>query len=128
MRKTVHIIGIIVIILLAFLTQQWWQNTQYETNEKLFVYGTLKNPLVRFYACRCITQAIPYTLSGHKYESRNIYKDTNHNSVAGYILLVTPLELARFDSYENTPQKYQRKAIEINREKVWLYQKTNSLR
>ena len=124
MRNIKYIIGIIVIILLAFLTQQWWQNTQYETNEKLFVYGTLKNPLVRFYACRCVTQAIPYTLSGYKYEKRNIYEKPN-TKVTGYLLSVTSVELKRFDTYEKSPDKYQRKSLDIMGEKVWVYKKTN---
>lgn len=125
MKYGVYASSCLLVILLIFITQQWWTNRPYQPTEYVFVYGTLKNPLLRFYACRCVTDATPYTLSGYTYNERNIYKSTAEDSVTGYILSVTPLELARFDTYENIPQQYQRNQLQIQQKSVWWYQKTD---
>lgn len=94
-----------------------------EETEYLFVYGTLKNPVIRFYACRCVTEESDAALPGYKKVGLNIVPEQS-SAVAGALLRVTPLELKRLDRYENAPQKYQRTRVTLRGgEEVWVYSK-----
>ena len=94
-----------------------------EESEYLFVYGTLRNPIIRFYACRCVTEERDAFLPEYKKIGLNIVPEQS-SVVAGVLLRVTPLELKRLDRYENTPQKYQRTRVTLRGgEEVWVYSK-----
>ena len=108
----------------AFLLHQWWENRTAPAHEYLFVYGTLTNPLTRFYACRCLPETMaPATLSGYARipHQRTIVPGTSEDRVSGTILTITPVELRRFDRYERVPQKYRRERVTINEKDVWVY-------
>lgn len=91
-----------------------------ETLQPLFVYGTLKNPLIRLYACGCITEAEPTTLNDYRKDGLNIVPDQS-SVVNGELLLVSSTELRRLDRYEDVPENYQRKSITINGIDTWVY-------
>jgi len=88
--------------------------------ESVFVYGTLMNPTIRLFACRCRTGAEPATLDGFVRDGRNILP-TDEGSVAGYIIRVTPEELRNLDRYERVPTKYSRITVEIDAVTHWAY-------
>jgi gamma-glutamylcyclotransferase (GGCT)/AIG2-like uncharacterized protein YtfP len=86
----------------------------------LFVYGTLQNNLIRYYACRCLVPELPVTLPEYEKVGLNIVPTAN-SSVSGSIISVSTSQLERIDAYENTPQKYTRETISINGETHWVY-------
>jgi len=96
--------------------------SQQEQPHSLFVYGTLQNNLIRYYACRCLVPETPATLLGYQKIGLNIVPAEN-DSVAGSILRVSTTHLERIDSYENIPQKYRREQITIAGESHWVYLK-----
>jgi gamma-glutamylcyclotransferase (GGCT)/AIG2-like uncharacterized protein YtfP len=86
----------------------------------LFVYGTLQNNVIRYYACRCLVPEVPATLPEYEKIGLNIVPTAN-NSVPGSIINVSATQLKRIDSYENIPRKYTRETITINGETHWVY-------
>lgn len=97
--------------------------TENDTDKSsVFVYGTLKNPLVRLYACACLTSETPAILSGYRKEGLNIVLDSS-STVEGEILEVSQVELKRFDRYEDTPNNYRRRQVIIGDSTVWVYVK-----
>jgi len=95
---------------------------QPEQPHSLFVYGTLQNNLLRYYACHCLVPETPATLVGYKKTGLNIVPAENE-SVSGSILFVSTAQLERIDKYENTPQRYTREKISINGQTHWVYLK-----
>jgi len=93
-----------------------------EEPHSLFVYGTLQNNLIRYYACRCLVPETPVTLPGYQKVGLNIVPVEN-NSVSGSILHISTTHLERIDGYENIPQKYRREQIVIDNETHWVYLK-----
>lgn len=107
----------------TYLTLQWVENRDQEATERVFVYGTLTHPMARFYACRCVVDSTPTTLPGYRVEERNLIAEPS--AVAdGYLLSVTPVELARFDRYERVPERYVRERITVGGTEAWVYRKT----
>lgn len=91
-----------------------------EQPHSLFVYGTLKNNLIRYYSCRCLVPETPVTLSGYKKIGLNIVPSET-DSVAGSILQITPTQLERIDRYERVPRRYTRERITIDGHTHWVY-------
>ncbi len=124
MQKILLICFLLLSITLGiFFLHQWWENKSLPSEHKLFVYGTLKNPLVRLYACRCIPESIENaTLQGYMtIESELTIEEKEGEEVHGYILTLTMKELERIDRYERKPHKYRREIIEISGQKMWVY-------
>jgi len=96
-----------------------------ERPHSLFVYGTLQNNLIRFYACLCLVPEKPATLPGYEKIGLNIVPSEN-NSVSGSIIRVSAAELERIDNYENVPERYLRKEISVEEETHWVYVKTKN--
>jgi len=93
-----------------------------EQPHSLFVYGTLQNNLIRYYACRCLVPETPVTLPGYQKVGLNIVPAEN-GFVPGSILRVSTVHLERIDRYENIPRKYRREQITIDGESHWVYLK-----
>lgn len=93
-----------------------------DRTERVFIYGTLLNPVTRTIACWCVTDTYPFTLTGYARTIRNIIPSPN-GQVPGSIIAVSKRELARLDAYEGVPEKYVRTLIKINRRDVWVYLK-----
>ena len=108
------------VFLLGWISFAWYENHDHVQSERVFVYGTLQSPLVRLYACRCITPHHPATVSGWRRDGLTIHPATEH-TVTGQILHVTPVELARFDRYERVPHRYARKQITTSNGVAWVY-------
>jgi len=88
--------------------------------ESIFVYGTLKNPIIRTVMCRCITGSEPATLSNYQQEGLTIIP--NETAVTtGRRIAVSPRALAHLDRYEDVPDNYRRETVVINNETVWVY-------
>lgn len=90
----------------------------------LFVYGTLQNNFLRYYACRCLVPEIPATLPGYQKVGLNIVPAATQ-SVSGAILHVSPTELNRIDRYEDVPKNYTRETVTINGDTHWVYIKND---
>lgn len=91
-----------------------------DRTEKLFVYGTLMNPVIRTYACGCFVGGTPATLQGFRKVERNIVPDP-YSVVAGQLLTLSKRELRVIDRYERTPTYYRRESIQIGDEDVFVY-------
>jgi gamma-glutamylcyclotransferase (GGCT)/AIG2-like uncharacterized protein YtfP len=121
-RKSFKLSCLIVSITLLVLTITLPLIPTHNPNrtETIFVYGTLKNPWIRTFACHCRTAAIPTTLSGYKKVGLTI---TPHASgeVEGFIITVDTIELAHLDQYEDVPHTYRRERLTINNEMHWVY-------
>ena len=91
-----------------------------ERTEKIFVYGTLTNPLFRAYACVCFTEFEPTFLNGYVKGVRNIHEAPS-SRVKGGIIEVSKTELTRIDAYEGVPHHYRREQVEVDGETVWVY-------
>lgn len=97
--------------------------TPVTTTENLFVYGSLTSPLIRLYACQCITDESTAVLNGYKKVGLNIVPDLA-SKVNGKLLQVTPVELERLDTYENTPHNYKRIEVQLtDGVNAWVYVK-----
>lgn len=66
---------------------------------RLYVYGTLKSDITCGWLDVHPKSKTPATLRGYRKQGLNIYKDPE-SSVDGYLLEISPEELARIDSYE----------------------------
>jgi gamma-glutamylcyclotransferase (GGCT)/AIG2-like uncharacterized protein YtfP len=92
--------------------------------EKLFVYGTLKDPKIQMHLVGRTIPGIPDQV--HGYRSHDILDyptalpdPTGH--IIGLVLTVTPEELARFDEYEGA--NYIRVQVTLaSGPTVWMYQ------
>ncbi len=115
-------ISFLVSFMLGWLVYAWYENRAYDPSETLFVYGTLQSPTVRFLVCQCHTPSTPAVLSDYQMHDRTIHPAPG-STVAGQLLHVTPVELARFDRYERTPHYYYRSQIEVNGTTAWVYRR-----
>jgi len=91
-----------------------------EQQHSVFVYGTLRNNLVRFYACHCLVPETPTELAGYRKIGLNIVPSDN-DSVSGSIINVSEKQLQLIDKYENIPQRYTREKITIDKSEHWVY-------
>ena len=88
----------------------------------IFVYGTLENNFIRYYACRCVIPQEPATLTNYKQSGLNILPSQG-DTVSGSIIAVSPTQLRRIDTYENVPTNYTRETVSIAGETHWVYLK-----
>ena len=93
-----------------------------EQQHSVFVYGTLRNNLVRFYACHCLVPEKPTELQGYRKIGLNIVPSDN-DSVSGSIIDISGAQLQLVDKYENIPQRYTREKITIGESEHWVYLK-----
>jgi gamma-glutamylcyclotransferase (GGCT)/AIG2-like uncharacterized protein YtfP len=88
---------------------------------RLFVYGTLRSPIVRFVVTGRVRPAEPATLPGFRRIERNIISDAEAE-VEGYVVHVSTSELRRLDRYERTGQVYERVELTLeDGEPAWVY-------
>lgn len=126
-RPTIFIGGMLLCLLGgAFVIHQWLENRAAPPSERLIVYGTLTNPLVRFYACRCLTPSTPIELPGFTVRDRSLHAASS--TASGQLLRLTPVELARFDRYENVPTAYERTRLSIGTTTAWVYRRVDTER
>lgn len=114
------LIGILLLVGIGIGMWTILQPPHHERTESIFVYGTLTNPIVRAYACWCITDSEPATLTGYYKVGRDVVASSTATT-AGALIQVTPRELMRIDRYEGVPRNYQRIRVEVDGQPVWLY-------
>lgn len=114
------ITGVIVSILFLVYTIPYIIKDSPQYTESIFVYGTLQNELIRFYACRCFVIDTPITLYEFKKIGLNIVP-SSASAVDGNIIRVTPQQLQYIDAYENVPDKYIRSTITIGSMEYFVY-------
>jgi gamma-glutamylcyclotransferase (GGCT)/AIG2-like uncharacterized protein YtfP len=95
--------------------------------EKLFVYGTLRDPAVQQAVFGRVVEAVADTLAG--YEKGEITLDGTvygiirpdaQSQVEGQVIEVTPQELAVIDRYEG--DDYQRFQVTLkSSQRAWVY-------
>jgi gamma-glutamylcyclotransferase (GGCT)/AIG2-like uncharacterized protein YtfP len=95
-----------------------------EQDHSIFVYGTLRNNLIRFYACHCIVGETPVVLQGYQRTGLNIVP-SEKVSVKGSFINVTESQLSLIDKYENVPEHYTREKISIGEKEYWVYIKVD---
>lgn len=118
---SILLVGLFLIVTGLWFITQWHENRDQEPTEQLFVYGTLQNPLIRFLTCRCITPSEPYAISGFHVVKRNLLPAEPEAIVHGQIIEVTPVELTRFDRYEQVPKRYVRVRASFIPREPWVY-------
>jgi gamma-glutamylcyclotransferase (GGCT)/AIG2-like uncharacterized protein YtfP len=88
---------------------------------RLFVYGTLRRPLVRFVVAGRAGEQEPATLPGFRRVGRDIVADPAA-AVEGYVVEVSTAELRRLDRYERTGQRYERiEVVLADGGPAWVY-------
>jgi len=98
--------------------------------QKLFIYGTLKEPKVERKVIGRVLKLQPDVLPGFKKAKAKlksgIYFVISPNkkySVSGFVISVTPQELKQIDDYEG--RDYKRvKVMLASGQKVWVYKKS----
>ncbi|MDX1588012.1 MAG: gamma-glutamylcyclotransferase family protein [Oleiphilaceae bacterium] len=101
----------------------------------LFVYGTLRNPLVRLLVTGQWVESTPARVQGYRREGLNLVPDDDA-SVAGELLWIQTDTLQRLDRYERLGERYQRRRLPPEQtsiegtapeaytgEPVWFYQR-----
>ncbi len=95
--------------------------------EKLFVYGSLRDPAVQIRVIGRVIEGVPDTLQDYGKKDIHfpegtfpmIYPDTGH-IVDGLILDVTPDEIPRLDHYETDAYRRIRVTLQSGIE-AWVY-------
>lgn len=114
--------GVIVsVVFLAYTVPLLVQDSSQAT-ESIFVYGTLRNELIRFYACRCFVLDSPTTVQGFEKIGLNIVPSSTA-AVDGDVIRVTPQQLQFIDTYENIPDTYTRSTLTIEGSEHFVYMK-----
>lgn len=91
--------------------------------QRVFAYGTLRNPLVRLLITRELTTATPAQLPGYRKQGLDII-EADAEKTAGEVFTVTPEGLQRLDRYERLGERYQRIELTLtDGEPAWVYQR-----
>jgi len=91
--------------------------------QRVFAYGTLRNPLVRLLIIRESTDPTPAYLPGYRKQGLDIVK-VDSAKTDGVVFSVTPQGLRRLDRYERLGERYQRLQLTLADGKTaWVYQR-----
>jgi len=118
----VFLVGVLCGALIGIGTLPYVLTTN-EQKHSIFVYGTLENNFIRYYACLCLVPELPVILSDYKKEGLNIIPAPGE-TVSGSIIAVSHAQLERIDNYEDVPRNYTRAEITIEGTRHWVYIKT----
>lgn len=92
-------------------------------DHRLFVFGTLRSPLVRWVIMGRAGDQEPAILVGYRKEALDIAPDPEAE-VPGYVLMVSPLELSRLDRYERLGIRYNRIKMALgDGSNAWVYRR-----
>lgn len=90
---------------------------------RLFVFGTLRSPVIRWVVMGRAGDQIPATLEGYRKEALDISPDPEAE-VHGYVLTVSPRELSRLDRYERLGIRYERVTMALaDGTSAWVYRR-----
>jgi len=94
-----------------------------ETNQRVFVYGTLRYPLIRRLILRQTTPASPAILPDYRKQGLDIVRSPGAMT-QGLVFTVTPQGLRRLDRYERIGLRYDRVLLTLADGKTaWVYQR-----
>lgn len=92
-------------------------------DQRVFVYGTLRNPLVRWLIVGRRISTAPAAVSGFDKQRLDI-QPLPDGRVPGEVFSVAPKELARLDRYERLGVRYERVCLALDSgEPVWVYRR-----
>ncbi|WP_245578396.1 gamma-glutamylcyclotransferase family protein [Marinobacterium litorale] len=90
---------------------------------QVFVYGTLRSPIVRRLVIGEWVESEPARLSGYRKTGLDLEPDQGR-SVEGETFTVSRPELLRLDRYERLGIRYERVSIELtDGSQAWVYQR-----
>jgi gamma-glutamylcyclotransferase (GGCT)/AIG2-like uncharacterized protein YtfP len=127
----------VIILVLAISSWGWWIfvspfnysspiSTAVEINageQRVFAYGTLRNPLVRLLITRELTDPAPAHLPGYRKQGLDII-EVESAKTDGVVFTVTPQGLRRLDRYERVGERYHRLQLTLADGKpAWVYQR-----
>ncbi|KJZ16697.1 hypothetical protein TW86_07115 [Halomonas sp. S2151] len=88
---------------------------------RVFVYGTLRSPWVRWLVTGERLESTPALLPGYRREGLDLEVDRD-DQVAGQLLAVDSETLAELDRYERLGVRYERVRLTLARgDEVWAY-------
>ena len=92
-------------------------------DQRVFAYGTLRNPLVRLFITRELTDTTPAHLPGYRKRGLDII-EAEADKTTGVVFSVTPQGLRRLDRYERLGERYHRVELTLaDGEPAWVYQR-----
>lgn len=92
-------------------------------SHSLFVFGTLRQPWVRWLVMGRAGDTEPAVLEGYRKQALDITPETGAR-VAGEVIEVDTGELARLDRYERLGVRYERIAMELaDGRTAWVYRR-----
>jgi gamma-glutamylcyclotransferase (GGCT)/AIG2-like uncharacterized protein YtfP len=92
-------------------------------NHRVFVYGTLRSPAIRWLVIGRAGNTAPAVLNGYRKDGLDITAE-NEAQVKGLVFEVNANELQRLDRYERLGLRYKRVSHIIdNGDPVWVYQR-----
>jgi gamma-glutamylcyclotransferase (GGCT)/AIG2-like uncharacterized protein YtfP len=92
-------------------------------DQRVFAYGTLRNPLLRLLITREQTTTTPAHLPGYRKQGLDIIK-ADEEITTGVVFTVTPEGLRRLDRYERLGVRYERRLLNLtDGEAAWVYQR-----
>lgn len=137
-RRLLARLGIILLLLLLTIgAWGWWtfvspfnysppSTTVVEKDageQRVFAYGTLRNPLVRLLITRELTDPTPVHLPGYRKQGLDII-EVDSAKTQGVVFSVTPQGLRRLDRYERLGERYHRLQLTLADGKpAWVYQR-----
>ncbi len=90
---------------------------------RVFVYGTLRSPWVRWLVTGERLESTPALLPGYRREGLDLEVDRG-DQVAGQLLAVDSETLTELDRYERLGVRYERVRLTLTRgEEVWAYRR-----
>lgn len=90
---------------------------------RVFVYGTLRSPSVRWLVMGDRLNPEPAVLAGYQKDALDIEPKPSGN-VQGLVFNVTPEQLQRLDRYERLGLRYERVWLELaDGSRAWVYQR-----
>lgn len=94
-----------------------------DQQHSLFVYGTLRNPLIRYLVIGRSVAYSPATASGYRRQGLNL-EAAEDSEVRGKLLTVDSDELRRLDRYERLGVRYERVRLTLEEgQQAWVYQR-----
>lgn len=90
---------------------------------QVFVYGTLRSPVVRWLVTTDYLESTPAVLEDYRRDGLDVDTAPGHQ-VAGELLSVDRETLLELDRYERLGVRYRRVLVELqDGQQVWLYQR-----
>ena len=97
-----------------------------EKTHRVFAYGTLRQPFVRWLVIGRLPPTQPATLPGYNSKRGLDLEPKNGTQTPGDVFLVDAEELRRIDRYERLGVRYQRNRLQLSSGKTaWVYQRLN---